>query len=317
MPGTAENLTIWRQGDGDGFGRRPQLLRHTLASSPLFSDEAIAGLIEASPRDRFHVNTMPRDATDPRKWREGDMSGLSGHDVLAAVTKGNLWVHLQRVQDTDPAYKTVLDRLFAEIAEHVPGFRSYKRSMSVLISSPRMNVALHSDMPGQSLWQVRGVKRVWIYPPNAPYLPQRTLEDIVLKRSSDTQLPYDASFEDGALSYELTAGDWATWPRAAPHRVVNGDCVNVSFTTEHWTDALRAGYAVDYANGLLRPAFAGRDLDRSTQGPAFWGKLAVTAAHKTWRSARGATTLPMTVDFRVDPTCDAGFSDIAPYDIMK
>lgn len=310
-------LTVWRDGDGDAFGTRPQSMRHTLADSPLFSDDAIARLIEASPRDRFHVNTMPRDASDPRKWREGDMSGLAGRDVLAAVAKGNLWVHLQRVQETDPAYKAVLDQLFEEIAEEVPGFRSYKRSMSVLVSSPRMNVALHADMPGQSLWQVRGVKRAWIYPATAPYLPQETLEDIVLKRAADTHLPYDDAFENGAQSYELVAGDWASWPRAAPHRVVNGDCVNVSFTTEHWTDELRAGYAVDYANGLLRPLLAGRDLERKTSGPSFWGKLALAGAHKAWRSVRGATTLPMTVDFRVDPASAFGFRDIAPYQLMK
>ncbi|MCC3244003.1 hypothetical protein LG047_01495 [Methylocystis sp. WRRC1] len=309
-------LTKWPSGEAREFGQRPLRLRHGVAEDELFSDSALERLIEATPRERLHVNTIPRDETDPRKWREGDMTGVSGRDVMAAVARGNLWVHLQRVHETSGVYQALLDALFADIERNVPGFRSYRRSMSVLISSPNMNVALHADVPGQSLWQVRGRKRVWVYPPRPPYLPQRTIENIVLQRSYDTELPYDASYDAAAESFEMTPGDWATWPRNAPHRVRNADCVNVSFTTEHWTDELRAGYAVDYANGLLRPLYGCRDLSRETQGPAFWAKFAVAAAHKSWRKLK-AQRLALTIDFRVDPNTAEGFSDVAPYQIMK
>ncbi len=310
-------LTRWRPGDAEDFARKPARLEHGFAESPLFSDAALARLIEATPRDQFHVNTMSRDETDPRKWREGDMTGLAGHDVLQAVARGNIWVHLQRVHETCDKYQVFLDALFADIERNVPGFRSYKRSMSVLISSPNMNVALHADVPGQSLWQIRGRKRVWVYPPHPPYLPQSTVENIVLQRTSDTDLRYDPLYEAAAESFELTPGDWATWPRNAPHRVRNVDCVNVSVTTEHWTNELRAGYAVDYANGLLRPLFGGRDLPREMRGPAFWGKFALTAAHKGWRMLAGSDRMPMTVDFRVDPQAAGGYYDVTPYQILK
>lgn len=310
-------LTEWRPDQMTAFGQKPMLLRHRLADHPLFCDAALERLIEATPRERFHVNTIAREETDPRKWREGDMSGLSGREVMAAVARGNIWVHLQRVHEAFETYDEFLSDLFADIERHVPGFRSYKRSMSVLISSPNMNVALHADVPGQSLWQVRGKKRVWVYPPRAPYLPQNKIENIVLGRAADTDLPYDPSYEAGAESFELLAGDWATWPRNAPHRVRNADCVNVSFTTEHWTNELRDGYVVDYANALLRPLFGGRDLSRATTGPEFWGKLALTAAHKGWRKLAGRTVAPMTIDFRVDPAAEMGFHDVAPYQVMK
>jgi hypothetical protein len=311
------SLTEWRPGQIRNFGREPMLLAHRLADSPLFSDAALERLIEASPRERFHVNTMARDETDPRNWREGDMSGLSGREVMTAVAKGNIWVHLQRVHEAFDEYRELLDRLFDDIARHVPRFHSYKRSMSVLISSPNMNVALHADVPGQSLWQVRGRKRVWVYPPRAPYLPQDRIENIVLQRGADTDLPYDPSFEAEAESFELEAGDWASWPLNSPHRVRNADCVNVSFTTEHWTDELRNQYAVNYANGLLRPYAGGRGLSRETAGPAFWGKFALAAAHKGWRKLANKRRAPMTIDFRVDPQAAQGFSDVAPYRIMK
>ena len=311
------SLTLWREGQAEAFGRRPLRLRHTLADSPLFSNAALERLIEATPRANFHVNTIGRDETDPRKWREGDMSGLSGREVMAAVEHGNIWVHLQRVHEAFGEYRQFLDELFADIERHVPGFRSYKRSMSVLISSPGMNVALHADVPGQSLWQVRGRKRVWVYPPRAPYLPPAKLESIVLQRASDTDLPYDPSYEAAAESFELEAGDWTSWPHNSPHRVRNADCVNVSFTTEHWTHDLRAAYAVTYANGLLRPFCGGRDLSRETQGALYRGKFALAAGHKLWRKLAGKTGAPMTVDFRVDPSAPQGYRDVAPHEIMK
>lgn len=311
-----EPLTLWRPGDARDFGAIPLKMRHNLADHPLFRDDALARLIEATPRRNLHVNTMPRDEGDPRTWREGDITGLSGKEVMAAVARGNLWIHLQRVQEAFPAYAELLDAIFADIERNAPRLETYRRSMSVLISSPNMNVALHADVPGQSLWQLRGKKRVWVYPPRAPYLPQATLENIVLQRSADTDLAYHPSYDAAATSFEMEAGDWATWPRNAPHRVRNSDCVNVSFTTEHWTDELRAGYVVDYANGLLREMFGGRDLSRATQGPALWAKFALAGAHKVWRRL-SAQRMALTIDFRVDPDAAQGFVDVAPYQISK
>jgi hypothetical protein len=313
-------LLDWRAEDSALFGRRPLALRHRAHLSPLFSDAALIRLIDATPREKIHVNTMPRDMRDPRRWREGDLGKLSGEEVMAAVAKGNLWLHLSRVQETDSAYRELLDALFAEIADHVPGFRSYKRSMSVLVSSPKMSVAYHSDAAGQSLWQARGRKRAYIYPAAAPFLPQRALENIVLKRDRDTELPYNASFDAQATILDLDAGDWTTWPRACPHRVVNGECVNISFTTEHWTDELRAGYAVDYANGLLRPWLGDRDCSRAARGPVALAKFGLAGAHKALTgqfARRRPARLGLRVDFRVDPAAPGGFVDIEPYRVAR
>src|ERR1700733_8160898 len=92
------------QAEANDFASRPLILRHNFHTLPLFEDKALARLIEATPRHRFHINTMPRDVNDPRQWREGDMAGLPGQAVLDAVAKGNLWIHLQRIQEADPAY---------------------------------------------------------------------------------------------------------------------------------------------------------------------------------------------------------------------
>ena len=313
-------LLEWRADDAAHFGRKPLAMRHRVHESPLFADAALARLIDATPREKIHVNTIARDELDPRQWREGDLGDLDGAQVMAAVARGNLWLHLRRVHETDPAYAEMLDGLFTEIDRKIPGFRSYKRSMSVLVSSPNMSVAYHSDVPGQSLWQVRGRKRAYVYPASAPFLPQKALENIILKRDRDTDLPYEPAFDQKAAVVDMEAGDWATWPRSSPHRIVNADCVNISFTTEHWTDDLRAGYAVDYANGLLRPLFGDRDFSRGVRGPAAWAKIGLAGAHKIFTgqlSRRRPARLDIKIDFRVKPEADNGYVDIEPYQAAR
>ncbi len=291
------------------FGAANLRFRHGLDRSPLFGDDRLKDLIERTPRDRYHVNTPGAVSSARAEWREGGMDGVSGGKVLDAVARGALWVHLQRVGETDPAYAELLDSLFADIEAQVPGLSTYKRTMSILISSPNLKVAYHCDVPGQMLWQVRGRKTLHVYPARAPFLPQESLENIILRKAQDTELNFDPSFEKDAGVYELRPGDAMHWPLNGPHRVVNGDCVNVSFTTEHWTNDLRAQYAVDYANGLLRRTFGTGDLSRARRGVGSSAKLALAGAHK-YVTSRGKKSLAFEVDFRVDPNAPAGVRDV-------
>ena len=132
--------------------------------SELFSDASLARLIETTPRHSYHVNTMDVTTHDPRTRREGMIEGLSGTDALEAVRKGHIWILLQQPHDVDGGYGDMLREVYAEIEERVPGFKSYKHKMSILISSPKVQVYYHADVPGQTLWQVRGTKRVYVYP---------------------------------------------------------------------------------------------------------------------------------------------------------
>lgn len=298
------------------FGKTSLRFAHNLDRSPLFSDASLKRLIEQSPRNRYHVNTPVSPDGRRAEWREGAMDGLSGEDVLAAVANGALWVHLQRVGETDPAYADLLDALFAEIEEQVPGLKTYKRSMSLLVSSPNLRVAYHCDVPGQMLWQVRGRKTLHVYPARAPFLPQASLENIILRKSADTELVFDPSFEESAQAFELAPGDAMHWPLNGPHRVVNGDCLNVSFTTEHWTNDLRAHYAINYANGLLRRAFKTGDLPRATSGAGYGAKLALAGVHK-YVANRNRKPLVFEVDFRVDPNAPAGVRDVPAIQISR
>ena len=120
------------------FGEHILHLKHRLAESALFSDAALARLIENTPPAHLYVNTMDKRSHNPRSRREGAIDGLSGAEALEAVRAGNIWINIHKLGETDPAYAELLDEIFGEFEGRVPGLKTYKRSMTLLISSPKV-----------------------------------------------------------------------------------------------------------------------------------------------------------------------------------
>jgi hypothetical protein len=305
-------VTDWQPHHAGLFGEHILQLGHRLHQSPLFSDAALARLIERTPPEHCYINTMDKRSHNPRSRREGAIAGLSGAAALQAVRSGNIWINIHKPDVTDPAYRALLEKIFAEFEERVPGLKTYRHSMTLLISSPKVQVYYHCDVPGQMLWQMRGTKRVFVYPNTAPFLTQPAMEKIVLGEAHETVMPYQPWFDDYADIIDLEAGSMLHWPLNCPHRVVNHDCLNVSMTTEHWTNALRSVYAVNYANGVLRRTFHSRRLSRATSGPVFWGKTGLTAAMK-FSGLQRHYQRRRTIDFAVDPKAPDGIRDIPAY----
>jgi hypothetical protein len=294
------------------FGEHILHLKHRLAESPLFTDAALARLIEKTPAAHLYVNTMDRRSHNPRSRREGAIDGLSGAEALEAVRSGNIWINIHKLGETDSAYADLLEDIFREFEGRVPGLKTYKRSMTLLISSPKVNVYYHCDVPGQMLWQMRGVKRVYVYPNKAPFLTQPAMEKVVLGESHETAMPYEQWFDEYASVIDLEAGEMLYWPLNCPHRVVNHDCLNVSMTTEHWTEELRNTYAVNYANGIIRRHLGSKSLSRNTSGPSFWGKAGLAAAMKT-TGLQKLSQRKRLIDFAVDPRAPDSVRDIPAY----
>jgi hypothetical protein len=309
-------LIGWRSDVTETFGRKPVQLDHTLHRSPLFSDAALARLIEGSSRENYYVNTMDVTAHNVKSRREGVFVDISGADVLDAVRMGQIWILIQNPEQVDPAYGSLLETVYREMAAAVPGFSPFREKMTVLISSPNIQVYYHCDVPGQTLWQVKGNKSVYVYPNHAPYLEQAALERIVLGEAHEISLRYDPAFDKDAVVYDLQPGQMLHWPLNAPHRIVNADCMNVSFTTEHFTRDIRRQYFVNYANGILRNRLGWSKLSQTTTGAAYWGKLALGAAYKA-SGAKKKRSQTFKVDFAVDPKAPRGVRSIPPYEFQK
>jgi hypothetical protein len=309
-------ITDWQDHFARVWGTQALRLEHSLVRSDLFTDEALARLIDKTPREAYHVNYSQKTPGNPPKRREGQIKDLSGAEVLEVVRNGNIWVNLTAPAKTDPAYGALLDSLYSEFEGRVPSFESYKRNLTILISSPNVSVKYHSDVPGQSLWQVRGTKKVYVYPAQAPFISQPALEKLILGQLRETDMPFEPWFDDFAQVYDLEAGQMLHWPLNGPHRVVNHGMLNVSFTTEHWTDELRKHYAVNYANGVLRNKLGVKGLSQNTSGLSYLSKLALAGAVK-FSPLNPQRKKIYTVDFEVDPSNPEGIRDIPAFTFEK
>lgn len=308
-------FTDWQPYHNDLFGEHTVNLGHSLAESGLFQDDALADLIERTPRQSYHVSTMDPESHDPRSRREGMIDGLNGSQVLRAIRNGHIWLNLRDAADYNPAYGALLEDIYRELEERT-GTKTFKQKMTILISSPNVRVGYHCDVPGQTLWQVRGTKKFYLYPNKPPFLPQPQHEKILLGEAHEVSLKFEPWFDDHAQIIDLEPGRMLTWPHNAPHRVVNHDCLNVSVTTEHWTSPLRNAYAVNYANGLIRSWTGAKHLSQSTETASLYPKLALAAAHKL-AGLQKLRRHRFNIDFVVDPEAPLGFVDIPPFEFVK
>ncbi len=297
------------------WGKHPLCIRHALGSTGLFSDYALAELIEKCPRENYDLLHMGAQGSKHMEtWTEGEFGEASGREVIEAIKTGRLWLNLRRLHEFDPRFRELLKLMFDELGELVPDIETFKHNMSILISSPGAQVYYHADVPGQSLWQVRGAKRVYVYPPLAPFLPEDQLERVVLGLTEE-EIDYHRWFDDYAEMRVLKPGEMMHWPLNAPHRVENLDCLNVSVTTEHWTDEIRNMYAVRYGNGVLRRWFGMTPRPPSSpcsRGPAFWAKAALAATVKKARLMKGSE-FQRWVNWRLDNSAEDGMAPIEPY----
>ena len=310
------SIMDWNRLDIAQFSQVPLEIGHRLHESDLFNDSALARLIEKSSRENYYVNTMDIDAHDVRTRREGETGDISGEQALAAIANGHIWYLLMQPEQVDPRYGELVEEIYREIASHVPGFQVSMKKMSILVSSPKVQVYYHCDIPGQSLWQIRGSKKVYVYPNREPYLHQPSLEKIVMNEAHEISMPYDPSFDEGATIYDLQPGKMLHWPLNAPHRIVNNDCVNVSFTTEHMTDSIRRMFIVNKANGILRHRLGLNPRSQKTDGLAYWAKYGIAGAYKV-SGMQKHRRQSYKVDFRVDPDAPRGVRTIPGYEFQK
>ncbi len=247
---SSDIITDWQAKHRELFGEHTIKLHHRLAETGLFTREALGKLIARCPKYHFGLESVSFEGEQHHRVY-GELGGASGAEAIAATEKGQIWMNLRRVMDWEPEYKNLLDKIFNEFDARMGGFKTFKRNLGVLISSPNCRVPYHADIQGQSLWQIEGVKRVFIYPRSGVFMPSQNIEKILLRETVE-DIPYRSWYDELATPFDLHPGEMVTWPLYAPHKVENGDCLNVSVTLEHWTQSIWNSYAVHYGNGVLR-----------------------------------------------------------------
>jgi hypothetical protein len=292
------------------FGQAPLTGRHALHENPLFSDESLVALLDSYPRELLFAITMGSDPSREEN-RLAAHDGVSGRELLEAVKRGRLWLNVTRVNLADQRFRALLDQLYGELAQTMPGFRPEHVQGTLLISSPGAMVYYHADGPPNVLWHIRGRKRVWVYPAlDERFLARTDLEDIFAGVRHE-YLPYRPEFDAQAVSFDLAPGDFATWPQNAPHRVTNLDSFNVSLSSEYFTAQSRARARVYQANRFLRRRLGFSGLSARETGPGALVKSVVHAAAKRLDldgvPARAKHRVP---SLRVSPGSPLGVADL-------
>lgn len=297
------------QADAQRFSLGTVGLKHRFADSGLFSDDALAELVESYPAEHRCINASEEMPDGTVQWRYGSVEGLSGADIIEAVRHGRLWINLQHMEEVATRYHALVKRAFDRIKDLNPNLTTFKHNTGLLISSPSMRVLYHCDIPPIALWHIRGRKRLWLYPPTEEFLSDVDRERVVL-RETEEEVPYDPAFDAHATTFDMEAGDAAAWATQAPHRVDNLDGLNVSITTSYFTPAARRHYGVIYANGAMRRLMGVAPRSTKSTGPIAYAKCGLAAAVRMSGILKERERVLYTT-FKVDPSKDIGYVDFA------
>ncbi len=293
-------ITDWTSDKAAAFGRETLQFHHGLHQRPMFSDDALAEMLDRYPRERLGVFTMGHDLKDWRSWRRGVADRLSGAELMQAVRNGRIWLNLRHANEHLPEYAALCEEVFADKEAHVAGLRTFRRDLGILISSPSALVFYHLDVPLSSLWQIRGSKRIWFYPRREPFVADEQIERFVTQEA-EGQFPFQPEWDAAAKMIELNPGDMVTWAQNAPHRVENGDMVNVSLSMEFMTPAAVFRANIMYANALLRRRFGATPKIQERPGPVALGKLAIARAAKASKRRKKVYRPILPPTFTLDP----------------
>ena len=293
--------------EGD-FGRKQLNFQHNLHEREMFSEAGLERLLETYPRDAFNIYTMNDDLrTGKRVFRRGEAGDASGAEIMQAIRTGRLWLNLRAVNEHLEEYEQLCSEMFGGLEELVPGLRTLRRDCGVLISSPKARVFYHLDIPLVTLWQVKGEKTLYVYPQGQPFANDDQIEAIVL-RESEEEINYEDEFEQSAQSYILKPGSMVTWPQNAPHRIDNGDSLNVSLSCEfHTMESVIRANAI-YTNGVLRRKL-GMDPEIDKSGSlGLYTRAGLARVFKAFNS-RKVFEKEVPVTFVVDSSAEQGFRE--------
>lgn len=284
-------VTDWTADKVARFGREELAFRHDLHTRPMFDDAGLEAVLDRYPREKLGLFTMGEDPVDWKSWRRGDPGVMSGSKLLEAAQAGRIWLNLRAVSSELPEYAALQDEIFADMEAHVPGLKTFKRDVGLLISSADAQVFYHLDVAPVTLWGLRGEKTAYIYPPEAPYVRADQLEKIVAKEQAE-QFAYDPSWDAGAQVFAMRPGTMISWRQNAPHRIVNGPMLNVSLSIEYMTPQALMRADVIYANNLLRKAAGTSPRVQSRLGPTALAKFGLARAVKAARRGAPGKTAP-------------------------
>lgn len=297
-----DELVPWSEQEFREFGRRFQKTRHRLNETGLFTDDALARLIDSYPRHLLQAFVMGVDPTHMEENTPVDTSGVRGAEAIEAVKRGRLWFKLLRIQQWTGPYADTISQLYGELERRSPGFKALTTGAVLFFGSSESQVYFHVDSKPNMLWHIRGRKRFWLYPPlDTSLVSQKCLED-VYNMVTDEDVPFKAEFDRHAAVFDLEPGDALSWPHNSPHRVVVTSGMSVSLGTLHETpESVRRSYVIG-ANALLRNTLGIDNPSMAEQGVVPAAKAFMfRAARRAGLIAKSAPRKAYKTSYILDP----------------
>lgn len=303
-------LVRWTREEALAYGREVVRAEHAAHRLALFDDAALLDLFESYPRERLQAFTMGTSPLDRTEWQPVDTAGASGKDLWTALKTGRFWFNVLQVHLVDRRYRQLIEQLYAELSEQCPAFRPFRMACTLVISSPTSLVYYHADAQPNLLWQLRGTKRIWVYPANDRSLVDQKLMEDIFANFADEEVPYSIEFDKKARVYELRPGEVLSWPQNSPHRVTNVEGVNISLSTVHETEESDRRKLVYCANRLFRRTY---HLPLTSTREAGLGSYLKRLSYRAFRRAGWVKTPPRRAylaRLRIDPASPTGYSAV-------
>lgn len=302
-------ITDWTDQNTANFRKTSFTVPHALEKTGLFTDEALAALLDKHPRSHLDICTLGAHDTFQYKFRTGEASDVDGKTLIAAAKSGAIWMNVRECMNMHPEYRSILKNMYSTLAG-LTGTRQFKPRGAILITSPTAQTPYHCDPTETILWHVRGEKVMHVYPMGQEFLPDAAYERVLYCDNED-YLPYRAKMDEAMTTYELTGGEMVTWPLNAPHRVENRSyCVSV--TAEYSSFASSYKNAAMYSNAVLRQKFGRAPLWETASLPE---RVIKSGAGHILRKLGVLSTLKQAdfVSFKVDAKAPNFIRDIDPY----
>lgn len=244
----------WSKKEAAQYGKKVMVVEHVLNDTGLFSDEALAEMLDNHPSNLIDFQYVVDEPDYPDRQVTVDFTGADGKTMIAAAKSDlPIWINVREVMNRYPKYKKVLDQLHAEMEEYTGHNRDRLNCRGgILISSKSARTPYHADPTLTHLWHIRGHKKAWVYPKTEEFLPDEAYESIILGEV-DEDMPWTPELDDGAIvaPVDLHGGELVLWPTRSPHRVENVTFC-ISMVMEFSTKQSAFTNAGMFFNGVMR-----------------------------------------------------------------
>lgn len=233
----------------------PMALDHGV---PLYlaADDALIHIIDRYPADLIGVAGCDFGEEVLAARQRGEIDGAA---ILEAIKTGEISVTLHDIEHAHPGLWAEIIRSLGGLAPRIGASEAQDMTGQLVLSAGAARTPYAFTPAGKVMFHLRGVQRVWVYPTNETYLPQKAMERVIMG-AEGASLPYVPNYDRAAWRFDITPGESLAWPLFAPHRIENQKGLCVTLAVDYDTNDTRVTTNAHRANSVLRrwrlPVFA-------------------------------------------------------------